>query len=106
PRPPRRNRPVVPAVVGAQGRPVRQDRRLRAAGQEGRRIPQRERGGRLGVVAEQARQPPPDRDELGHVLVEPRSGLPGGGAGVRAVPPPLPDRRPGRGHVLAQLIFL
>jgi hypothetical protein len=98
--------PVIPVVVADQGRAARQDRRLRASGQEGRRVPQCEHGGRLGVLAEQARQPPPDRDEFGHVLVEPCPGLPGGGPGARAVPPPLPERRPGRGQVPAQLVFL
>ena len=74
---------------------------MRAPGQERWRVPQRQRGARVGIAVEHGGQPPPRRDEFGHVFLEPRPGFAFTGAIVRASAPPPPERRPDRLHVLA-----
>ena len=94
---------VVPVVVADQRRPAVQDRGLRAAGEERRRVPQRQRGSR--------RRARP-RDHRGQPLATwarvpacaPRAGPlpppPAVGRVVRAVPPPPVEGRPGRRQLL------
>ena len=95
--------PEIPVVVADQGGTAGQHRRLRAAGQERRRVPQCQRGGGLGDVAEQGGQPLPCRNEFRQVLLKPHPGLLCRRPGVRAVEPPPPERRPGRRQVLTDL---
>ena len=95
---------VVPVIVADQRRTAGKDRRLRAAGQKGWRVPQRQRGARVGTV------PSPPAMAVSRCHVGRSSGMcssirppasPAVRAGARSIPPPLVEGRPRRGQVLA-----
>src|SRR5690348_10980476 len=91
--------PVVPVVVPDQGGAAGQDGCLGAAGQERRRVPQRQRGLGTGILAEHGAEPLPGGHELGHVLLEPGPGLGRGRPVAWSAVPPAPEERPGRVEV-------
>ena len=74
--------PVVPVVVADQGRAAPEHHGLRAPGQKGRGIPQRQRCPGVGVSRKHPGKLLPGSHELGHVLLEPRPRLGRRGAGM------------------------